>query len=448
MTRVLFVLYAEKTHLFIQVPLARAFAAAGHEVRVASQPELVPEITRAGLTAVPVGRDHGMGRLLALRPEFRSRFGGSDLPPFDVADVPGGLLSLEYLRAGYGDVVPWWFRLVNDPLVDELVGLCRWWEPELVVWEPGTFAGGVAARVCGAAHGRLTWGVDFFGRVREQFVRLAAEEAAAGGTGGDPLGEWLGALAGRYGVEFDEELTTGQFTADLLPAPFRFDTAIDYVPVRYGTYNGVSVVPRWLWEVPVRPRVGFTLGLSAVERLAGYAVSVVEILKALAALDVEVVAALPGAEGIREQLGAVVGDRVRVEEFVPLAALAPTCAVMVHHGGFGTIGTTSLHAVPQLAVAEQLDAIWLARGVSSYGAGIDLQVAEATGERVAHEVQRLLTDPSFTEGAQRLRADMRAMPSPAEAVPELLRLAERHRRPPLAAAPHPQATNTGRQTTA
>ncbi|MEV1049524.1 hypothetical protein AB0J18_31200, partial [Streptomyces sp. NPDC049916] len=74
--RVLFVLYAEKTHLYIQVPLARALEAAGHEVRVASQPELAPEITRAGLTAVAVGRDHGMGRLLAMRPEWKSRFGG------------------------------------------------------------------------------------------------------------------------------------------------------------------------------------------------------------------------------------------------------------------------------------------------------------------------------------------------------------------------------------
>ncbi|WP_347400167.1 nucleotide disphospho-sugar-binding domain-containing protein, partial [Streptomyces aureocirculatus] len=72
--------------------------------------------------------------------------------------------------------------------------------------------------------------------------------------------------------------------------------------------------------------------LSAVERLAGYAVSVVEILKALAGLDVEVVAAVAGAARIREELG-VVADRVRVEEFVPLSALAPTCDVMVHHGG-------------------------------------------------------------------------------------------------------------------
>ncbi|MFE7135996.1 hypothetical protein ACFVIM_34615, partial [Streptomyces sp. NPDC057638] len=77
--RVLFVLYAERTHLYIQVPLARALAAAGHEVRVASQPELADETTRAGLTAVPVGRDHGMGRLLALRPELKRHFGGSDI---------------------------------------------------------------------------------------------------------------------------------------------------------------------------------------------------------------------------------------------------------------------------------------------------------------------------------------------------------------------------------
>ncbi|MFD9881139.1 activator-dependent family glycosyltransferase [Streptomyces alboflavus] len=421
--RILFTAYAVRTHFFSMVSLAHALDTAGHEVRVASQPELVPEITRAGLTAVPVGRDHQLWRVLKAR-HGDERW--SALPPFDVADVPGELLSLDYLRAGYGDVVPWWFRLVNEPLVDELVGLCRWWEPELVVWEPGTFAGGVAARVCGAAHGRLTWGVDFFGRVREQFVRLAGEAGEPVGGAGDPLGAWLSELGGRYGVAYDEELTTGQFTVDQLPEPFRLETGIAYLPMRFGVYNGVSVVPRWLWEVPVRPRVGFTLGLSAVERLAGYSVSVVEILKALAALDVEVVAALPGAVGIREQLGAVVGDRVRVEEFVPLAALAPTCAVMVHHGGFGTIGTTSLHAVPQLAVAEEIDAPILARGLAAYGAGVDLPVAEATGERVAHEVRRLLTESSFTEGARRLRADMRAMPSAADVVPELVRIAERH----------------------
>ncbi|MFD5704548.1 activator-dependent family glycosyltransferase, partial [Streptomyces lasiicapitis] len=105
--RILFTAYAVRTHFFSMVSLAHALDTAGHEVRVASQPELVPEITRAGLTAVPVGRDHQLWRVL------RTRHGDerwSALPPFDVADVPGELLSLEYLRAGYADVVPWWFR--------------------------------------------------------------------------------------------------------------------------------------------------------------------------------------------------------------------------------------------------------------------------------------------------------------------------------------------------
>ncbi|MFE7135993.1 activator-dependent family glycosyltransferase, partial [Streptomyces sp. NPDC057638] len=65
--RVLFTAYAVRTHFFSMVPLAWAMSAAGHEVRVASQPGLVPDITGAGLTAVPLGRDHQMWRVLKAR---------------------------------------------------------------------------------------------------------------------------------------------------------------------------------------------------------------------------------------------------------------------------------------------------------------------------------------------------------------------------------------------
>ncbi|MGW1206200.1 activator-dependent family glycosyltransferase [Streptomyces cyaneofuscatus] len=413
--RVLFTAYAVRTHFYSMVPLARALEAAGHEVRVASQPELVPEITRAGLTAVAVGRDHGMWRVLKLR-HGSERWAA--LPPFDVAGVSEWEGGVGYLRAGYADVVPWWFRLVNDPMADDLVALCRSWEPDLVVWEPGTFVGAVAARVCGAAHARMTWGVDFFARTREQFLRLRAQDPQ--GPGSDPLGEWLAGLAGRFGVEFDEELTTGQFTLDQLPEAFRLETSVDYVPVRYGIYNGPSVVERWLWERPARPRIGFTLGLSAVERLAGYAVSVPEILEALSQLDVEVVAAVRGWEGPAPR-------NVRVTDFVPLAALVPTCRVMVHHGGFGTIGTTALHATPQLLLAEELDAPILASRVAAYGAGISLPVEGVSGKAVVARVERLLEEPSFTAGARRLQADLHAMPSPAAVVGRLVELTAHHR---------------------
>ncbi|MFI1169810.1 glycosyl transferase family 28, partial [Streptomyces sp. NPDC020801] len=54
--RVLFTAFAAKSHAYTQFPLAWALRTAGHEVCVASQPDLVEDITRAGLTAVPVGR--------------------------------------------------------------------------------------------------------------------------------------------------------------------------------------------------------------------------------------------------------------------------------------------------------------------------------------------------------------------------------------------------------
>ncbi|MGW7578886.1 hypothetical protein [Streptomyces sp. NPDC054765] len=53
--RVLFVTLAASPHFFVQVPLAWALRAAGHEVRVASQPDLMDTITAAGLPATPVG---------------------------------------------------------------------------------------------------------------------------------------------------------------------------------------------------------------------------------------------------------------------------------------------------------------------------------------------------------------------------------------------------------
>lgn len=53
--RVLLVPLAASPHFFVQVPLVWALRAAGHEVRVASQPDLMDTVTAAGLPATPVG---------------------------------------------------------------------------------------------------------------------------------------------------------------------------------------------------------------------------------------------------------------------------------------------------------------------------------------------------------------------------------------------------------
>ena len=54
--RVLFVPHANKAHLHIMTPLAWALRTAGHDVRVASQPEIADAIIASGFVPVEVGR--------------------------------------------------------------------------------------------------------------------------------------------------------------------------------------------------------------------------------------------------------------------------------------------------------------------------------------------------------------------------------------------------------
>ena len=424
--RVLFALYAEKTHLQPMVPLAWALRLAGHDVRVATQPALVPAVTQSGLTAVEVGRDHNLWRtarrfltprVAQADPALYDRVRGVAQAPFDIADDPPESISWEHLRQGYERTVPAWYRMVNEPMVDDLVAYARTWRPDLVLWESATYAGPVAARAVGAAHGRMLCNLDMFGVARGHFLRLAAEQP--GQRAADPLAEWLTALGSRYGVDFQEELTTGQFTVDQHPAAIRMEAALRYVPMRYVPYNGAAVVPRWLWQQPDRPRVCLTLGSTSTEGFDGYAVDVADIVRALADLPIELVATLSAQS--RERLGALPAN-VRVVPFVALHALAPTCAVVIHHGAFGTASTAAFAGVPQLSLYERHDAPYQAARLTRYGAGLSIHYREATAETVRAAVGRLLTEPSFAARAADLRAELLAMPSPAEVVPALVEL--------------------------
>ncbi|MFI6507769.1 activator-dependent family glycosyltransferase [Streptosporangium sp. NPDC050855] len=416
--RVLFVSHAERTHFLGMVPLAWALRNAGHEVRVASQPELTGVITGAGLTAVPVGADHMLQQLLthgdSLDPDAP--------PPFDMAEDRPERLTWEYLRRGYHDeLVPWWWRVVNDPMIGELTAFCRHWRPDLVIWEPATYAGAIAAKACGAAHARMMWSLDLFARMRGHYLRVRREQAP---HERDAMAEWLGARGAKVGVAFSEDMTTGQFTIDHTPASLRLDVPLPYVPLRYIPYNGTAVVPPWLHVPPVKPRVCLTLGTSATERLDGYSVDVQDILTHLADLDVEVVATLP--EKQQAELENVPGN-VRLVSFVPLHALAPTCSAVIDHGGPGTVFTVASHGVPQLMAPKLFDEPVLAENLAARGAGLVLHGRDASGPRVREHLLRLLGEPSFAEAAGRLRAEMEAMPTPNELVGELERLTAEHR---------------------
>jgi glycosyltransferase (activator-dependent family) len=400
--------------------MAWALRAAGHDVRVAAQPDLTDAIVHTGLTAVPVGQALDLAELsrqAKQRPAGQTVFGSE----FDITETREDRLTLDYVRG----VFSMWCsigleRLAGAAVLDDVVRFARAWQPDLVVWDALTYMGPIAARASGAAHVRMLFGQDHWARMRGRHAELTPPGA---GAGGDPMAEWLSGKLDRFGCTFDEELVLGQRTIDPLPSWMRLQTGVDYIPVRYVPYNGPSVVPPWLSESPDRPRICLTLGMSRRDLWGEDRFSVNDLFDAVADLDVEVIATLTARQC---DAAPKVPDNVRLFDFVPLDALLPSCAAVIHHGGAGTTGNAVVHGVPQLVIPGNLwDKAGLAQLLANRGAGLVMEHNQVTAGALRAQLLRLIEEPSFAANAEKVRAELQETPSPREIVPELEKLAER-----------------------
>jgi UDP:flavonoid glycosyltransferase YjiC (YdhE family) len=299
----------------------------------------------------------------------------------------------------------------NEPLLDGAVEFARAWRPDLVLWEPFTYSGALAAHACGAAHGRVLFGTDFLGVTHDWIRRFAPT---------DRLTAWLTETAARHGLPYEDHLRAGHFTLDPLPPSLAISS--DAVPVRYIPYGGAAVVPPWVTQPLSRPRVALTLGTSATE-YSGYTVNVRDILAALSTMDIEVVATIADPESL-----GTIPSNARVVPYVPLDALAATCTAAIHHGGFGTLATFSRHGVPQLTLPYDFDAPLLARKLEEQGTGLTVHSDDATGPAVRDALQRLLTESTFRDRARALQAEIDALPDPNDLVTQLEQLTRKHRK--------------------
>jgi glycosyltransferase (activator-dependent family) len=425
--RILFTTYPEKTHFLAMAPLAWALRTAGHEVVFASAPKFADTITQAGLTAVPIGSDRDLWQVMANDLDWLA-VGMNGIPiPYDTVDWPENQVTWNYLKFGYDLHVPRWHKMSNVPLIPDLVAFTKYWQPDLVIWEPSTYAGAIAAEACGAAHARLLFSLDTYGVARKHFLRLNAERPAD--QQADPLAGWLGPYARKYGFDFSEDLVTGQFTITVVPPSLSVEADLNYVPMRYVPYGGPAAVPAWLQKQPEKPRVAITMGISTAE-LTGHAIELPDLFAGLAELDVEIVATL--SKTAQQHVGTV-PDNVRMVTFAPLHALVPTCTAIMHHGGIGTLLTTAQYGKPQLIVPWNSDGPSLAQKVAAHGAGLALNLSQASGALVHDRLVRILTEPAYQQGADRLRDEVMAMPSPNELVRDLEKLAADYRRAPAVA---------------
>ena len=110
-------------------------------------------------------------------------------------------------------------------------------------------------------------------------------------------------------------------------------------------------------------------------------------------------------------------DNVIIRDFVPQHQILARCDVMVAHGGSGTVLGALAFGLPVLLLPQGADQWANAERVVAAGAGRTLLAEELSQAAVRDSVVALMTDPRYRSVADRIREQIRSMPSPSGRTP-------------------------------
>jgi UDP:flavonoid glycosyltransferase YjiC (YdhE family) len=384
--RALFTSMVGLGHLHPLLPVARALAAAGHEVRFAVPASLVPAVAHAGFRAVAAGLD---GEAADHLPQLRA------LP----AAERGACIQREVFAG-----------LRPRRLVPELLALAADWQPDLIVREEREYGGCLAAEALGLPHAAVS-------------ISAAGDVVPPG-----RLAAPLAGLRAAFGLPPDPGMAMPHRYLTLRPFPPRFqDPALPVAPAtRYlrptpDDRTGPEGLPPWVAARPARP-VAY-VGLGTVHNRP-------EIFRAILAGLRDEALTLVATVG-RDQDPADYGpqpENVHIERYVPLSLLLPHCDMAVTNGGSGTLMAALAHGLPLVVVPVGADQPQNAARCAALGLGVVVAPAALTPEAARRAALAALADPAYRQAAGHLRGEMAALPGPEHAVSLLERLA-RDRRP-------------------
>jgi UDP:flavonoid glycosyltransferase YjiC (YdhE family) len=373
-------------HLQPLLPYAKALVARGHEVRVAGPADLREPLLSAGLEHAPFGHpgDQGLAPIWA---RLRT-------VPVDQQVV----LFVREIFAGAN----------AQAAFPGLLETLRVWQPHLIVRDSVEFAAVVAAEVGGVPHVRVA-------------VHQRVMEEQIGSLAAAPVDT----LRRAAGLAVDEGASLGAepiFTS--FPESFegRTQSAGSRRIYRVGQGKGAppSTSPGWQPDGDGLPVVYITFGTVATtmpEALSLYQTAIA----AVAQLPVR--ALLTTGRGFDVHALGAIPANVRVEAWVPQAEVFPHTAVMVCHGGSGTVLGGLAAGLPQVVVPIGADQPHNAQSIAAIGAGLALTKPDAETLRAA--IQRVLGDEGFRRAASALSIEMAALPSVDDAVNALLEIAAR-----------------------
>jgi len=372
--RILFSSVPLEGHLRPMLPLARALAAAGHEVTFATGADRRDQIQAAGLAYLAAGPSEHEARgaaaeirqeLLTVPIEARRRFGFSRI--FALVHAPPKLADLlEQLRSRPFDAI------VHD-------------------------SADLAAPIAASVLGLPTVNHSFGAMVPLSVLDYASELVA-------PLWRTAGLDPERYAGAFQ-----GLYV-DISPPCFAWEEP-QGESVRLHPFEAeAGEPPVWLLE----------LGSPLVYTTLGTIFNDPSLLRSLlAGLDQIPAALVTTGRDLDPASVGLVPEHIRVERFVPQAHVFPFCVAVVAHGGSGTTLGALAHGLPLLLVPQGADQFDNAARCERAGAAIVLRPDELTADAVRASLRRLLEEPSYRSAAEAVAGEIAAMPTAAEAVPAI-----------------------------
>jgi len=354
--------------------MALATQEKGHDVVVATGPDLVDWVAACGLRAVPVGLSSGEfpARLAALPVEDRAL---ATFHRFSTIAVP--------------------------PTLADLLQLTESWRPDIVVHEEGEYGAPLVAALQQIPCVTQSWAAPARPATERQLYRtLLAPIWAAQGLAPDPQ-------------------TSGATYLDSCPPPYQSEE-IESIPgvvrARPVLFDGpVAPAPPWLGNLP-RPSAYVTFGTVPV-------FSRPEILRAAIEAIEPLVAAVVATTGPNPpDTVQIRSPRVHLVDYLAQSQILPSVDLVVSHGGAGTTLGALAHGLPHLvmpgpAPSQQRNAM----RTEATGLGLSVPQDADTG-RIRVAAQRLLSDPSYRAAGAAARSGLKRMPSLEDGVRLIERL--------------------------
>jgi UDP:flavonoid glycosyltransferase YjiC (YdhE family) len=375
--RILFTFVGGAGHFLPLASLARAARRAGHKIAVSGQPSMLPTIGDAGFDAYPTGPNLGDT--------------GERSPLLE----PDQQREERDLRDGFAN------RTASARAKD-IIELSATWNPDIIVCDEVDFGSMIAAECLGIRYASVL--VIGSG----SFIRK------------DVVGSALNKVRSDFGLPPDPSLRMLHRHLVFNPFPARFrDPAVPLPPTAHPLRphdDHAEASPSWL-DTLAGPTVYLTLG-TIFNTESGDLFT----------------RALTGLRDLPTNLIVTVGRHidpaefgpqpptVHIERFIPQSLVLPRSALVVSHGGSGSVIGALTHGIPAVLIPIGADQPHNARRCTDLGVAIALDSIAATPHDIRDAARTVLGDPTYRRNAEALRAEIATLPGPDEAVTLLERL--------------------------